>query len=172
MRKPFLIALIVIFVLAAGGMAYIYRDLWMKKPQQITTFIQKDTISLYIPKGQGKLAEKRIDIQSNMGDREKGDTILRNLKNLNVIPETVVLNDFAMDSDGIIYLNFSKTFGEGKISAIGEILRTFSIVNTFLANFRNTKGVLLLTEGQPVYTPGGAIYAYKPLEFNQDLLED
>jgi hypothetical protein len=171
-RKPFVIVLVVIIVLAAIAMAYIYRDMWIKKPQQLVTIVQKETVSVYFPKGQGKLAEKKIDITSNLSDQEKGNLIIRNLKALKSITEELTLNDLVVDSDGILYLNFSKNISEKKTTAMTEILKTFSIVNSFLGSFRNTNKVQFLVEGQPVYTLNGTVYTYKPLEFNQDLLED
>jgi hypothetical protein len=171
-RKPFVIVLVVIIVLAAGAMAYIYKDMWIKKPQQLVTIVQKETVSVYFPKGQGKLAEKKIDITSNLSDQEKGNLIIRNLKALKSIPEELTLNDLVVDSDGIMYLNFSKNISEKKTTAMTEILKTFSIVNSFLGSFRNTNKIQFLVEGQPVYTLNGTVYTYKPLEFNQDLLED
>jgi hypothetical protein len=171
-RKPFVIVLAAIIVLAAGAMAYIYKDMWIKKPQQLITIVQKETVSVYFPIGQGKLAEKKIDITSNLSDQEKGNLIIRNLKALKSIPEELILNDLVVDSDGIVYLNFSKNISEKKTAAMTEILKTFSIVNSFLGSFRNTNKVQFLVEGQPVYTLNGTAYTYKPLEFNQDLLED
>jgi hypothetical protein len=171
-RKPFVIVLAVIIVLAAGAMAYIYKDLWIKKPQQLVTIVQKETVSIYLPTGQGKLIEKKIDITSNLSDKEKGDFIIRNLKTFKSIPEELILNDLVIDSDGTLYLNFSKIISERKATSMTEIMKTFSIVNSFLGSFRNTNKVQLLVEGQPVYTLNGTIYTYKPLEFNQDLLED
>jgi hypothetical protein len=171
-RKPFVIVLAAIIVLAAGAMAYIYKDMWIKKPQQLITIVQKETVSVYFPIGQGKLAEKKIDITSNLSDQEKGNLIIRNLKALKSIPEELILNDLVVDSDGIVHLNFSKNISEKKTTAMTEILKTFSIVNSFLGSLRNTNKVQFLVEGQPVYTLNGAAYTYKPLEFNQDLLED
>jgi hypothetical protein len=171
-RKPFVIVLAVIVVLAAGAMAYIYKDMWIKKPQQLVTIIQKETVSIYFPTDQGKLIEKKIDITSNLSDKEKGNLIIRNLKTLKGIPEELTLNDLVVDSDGILYLNFSKIISEKKTTSMTEILKTFSIVNSFLGSFRNTNKVQFLVEGQPVYTLNGTVYTYKPLEFNQDLLED
>ena len=82
------------------------------------------------------------------------------------------MNDLVIDSEGVLYLNFSKHISEIKTTSMTEILRTFSIVNSFLGSFRNTNKVQFLIEGQPVYTLNGTVYTYKPLEFNQDLLED
>ena len=110
MRKPFVIVLAVIIVLAAGAMAYIYRDMWIKKPQQLVTIVQKETVSIYFPTGQGKLIEKKIDITSNLSDKEKGNFIIRNLKTLKSIPEELTLNDLVVDSDGILYLEFFKRY--------------------------------------------------------------
>ena len=171
-RKPFVIVLLVTIVLAAGAVAYIYKDLWIEKPQQPVTVVRKETVSVYFPAGQGKLTEKKIDISSNLSDKEKGDFIVRNLKAPKIIPEEVTLTDLVVDSDGIMYLNFSKTILEKKTTSMTEILKTFSIVDSFLGSFANTNKVQFLVEGQPVYTLNGTVYKYKPLKFNQDLLED
>ena len=171
-RKPFVILLGVIIVLAAGAMAYIYRDMWIKKPQQLVTIVQKETVSIYFSTGQSKLIKKEIDITSNLSDKEKGNFIIKSLKTLKGIPEDLTLNDLVIDSEGVLYLNFSKHISEIKTTSMTEILRTFSIVNSFLGSFRNTNKVQFLIEGQPVYTLNGTVYTYKPLEFNQDLLED
>jgi len=171
-RKPFIIVLAVIIVLAAGAMAYIYRDMWIKKPQQLVTIVQKETVSIYFSTGQSKLIEKKIDITSNLSDKEKGNFIIKSLKTLKGIPEDLTLNDLVVDSDGVLYLNFSKNISGIKTTSMTEILRTFSIVNSFLGSFRNTNKVQFLIEGQPVYTLNDTVYTYKPLEFNQDLLED
>ena len=171
-RKPFIIVLAVIIVLAAGAMAYIYRDMWIKKPQQLVTIVQKETVSIYFSTGQSKLIKKEIDITSNLSDKEKGNFIIKSLKTLKGIPEDLTLNDLVVDSDGVLYLNFSKNISEIKTTSMTEILRTFSIVNSFLGSFRSTNKVQFLVEGQPVYTLNGTVYTYKPLEFNKDLLED
>jgi hypothetical protein len=171
-RKPFIILLLITIVLAAGAVAYLYKDLWIKKPQQLVTIVRKETVSIYFPAGQGRLIEKKIDISSNLSDKEKGNFIIRNLKALKGIPEEVTLNDLVADSDGVLYLNFSRIVTEKKTTTMAEILKTFSIVNSFLGSFGNTHTVQLLVEGHPVYTLHGTVYTYKPLEFNQDLLED
>lgn len=171
-RKPFIIALAVIIALVVGILAYIYRDMWMKKPQQPVTVIQKETITLYVPADQNKLIEKKIDITNNLSDKEKGNLIIKNLKALKSVPEELILKDLVVDYDGILYLNFSQIISEKPMSTITEILKTFSIVNSFLGSFKNANKIQFLVEGQPVYTLNGTIYTYKPLEFNKDLLED
>lgn len=171
-RKSFILIFVVIIVLAAGAAAYIYRDTWIKKPAPEIKIIQKETISVYTPTDQGKLIEKRIDITGAPNDKEKGEAIIKNLKTLKSVPEDLTLNDLVIDSDGILYLNFSKDILEKQTTAMMEITKTFSIVNSFLGTFRNANKVQLLVEGQPVYTLNGTVYTYKPLEFNQDLLED
>lgn len=171
-RKPFVVALAVIVVLAAAALAYIYKNMWLEKPQQLVTIVQKETIAIYVPAGQGKLIEKKIDITNNLSDKEKGNLIIRNLKTNKSIPDELILNDLVVDYDSILYLNFSKDISEKKTAAMTEILKTFSIVNSFLGSFKNTNKVQFLVEGQPVYTLNGTVYTYKPLEFNQDLLED
>lgn len=171
-HKYLIISLIIGIILAIGALGYQYRDLWTKKPQQIITVVPKETLSVYYPASFSKLMEKKIDIKNALSDKEKGDLIIKNLKSLKSIPETLTLNDLVVDSDNIMYLNFSKDIAEGKISPMAEILKTFSIVNSFLGSFKNANKVQLLVEGQPSYTLNGMVYTYKPIEFNKDLLED
>lgn len=171
-NKYLIIALIVVIIFAIGALGYQYRDLWMKKPQQITIIVPKETLSVFYPASYSKLVEKKIDMKNTLSDKEKGDFIIMNLKSLKSIPETLTLNELVVDSDNIMYLNFSKDITEGKVSSMTEILKTFSIVNSFLGSFRNANKVQFLVEGQPTYTLNGTVYAYKPIEFNKDLLED
>lgn len=171
-RKPFILVFAVIVVLAAGSAAYLYSDMWTKKPLPAVKTVQKETISIYSTTDQKKLTEKKIDITGTPGDKEKGEIIIKNLKTVKNIPEELVLYDLAIGSDSILYLNFSKNITEKETTAMMEILETFSIVNSFLATFRNANKVQFLVEGQPVHTLNGTVYTYKPLEFNQDLLED
>jgi hypothetical protein len=171
-RKFFIAAFIVIIILVIGAIGYKYMHVPDAVPQKIISIVQKQTISVYFPTGQGKLAEKKIDIQNNIDDKEKVDIIMKSLKELKSIPEKLTLNEFVVDPDGVIYLNFSKDLIEGKTASMTEISKTFSIVNSFLKNLSNTKRVQLLVDGQPLYTTGGTLYTYKPIEFNQDILED
>jgi hypothetical protein len=171
-RKSFIVAFIVIIIVVIGAIGYKYMYMLRTIPQKTIAIVQKETISVYFPTGRGKLAEKKIDIQNNIGDKEKGDIIIRSLKDLKSIPEKLILNEFVVDPDGVIYLNFSKDIVEGKTASMTEISKTFSIVNSFLKNLNNTKRVQFLVDGQPLYTLGGTLYTYKPIEFNQDVLED
>ena len=172
-RQFLIIALVVIAMLGIGFTAYRYKDLFRKgTPQQIVSIVQKETVSIYYPTSPGKLVEKKIDIKNNLSDQEKGEVILKSLKAFKTIPEAVSLTEVVMDSDGILYLNFSKEIAEGDPPPMPEIIRVFSIVNSFLGSYRNSKAVQFLVEGHPLYTLNGAVYTYKPIQFNQDLLED
>ncbi len=170
--KPFIITVAIIFVLAMGSLAYFYKDMWIKKQEQPVQVIRKEVITLYIPSDQNKLIEKNIDITGIFNEKAKGDLIINKLKELKILPEEVTLNDVAVDYESTLYLNFSNIVSEKPMSSMSEILKTFSIVNSFLGTYKNTNKVQLLVEGQPVYTLNGAVYIYKPLEFNKDLLED
>lgn len=81
-RKPFIIILLITIVLAAGAIAYIYKDLWIEKPQQLVTIVRKETISVFFPAGQAKLIEKKIDISNNLSDKEKVTSSSKILKRL------------------------------------------------------------------------------------------
>ena len=173
-RKSFIILFILVLLLAGSYMAYLSKDLWLPKPAAAPVVAPHDTLTIYYPAGEDKhkLLEKKISAPLNINDKEKGDIIVGALKSLNVVPQTASLKDLAIDSSGIIYLNFPKGVLDEKSSAMTEILKAYSLANSFLANLRNTSKVQFLVEGSPLQTPGGAIYTYKPLEFNQELLED
>jgi hypothetical protein len=173
-RKFFIIVFIIVIILAGGYLAYLSKDLWLAKPQITPTVTPQDILTVYYPAGQDKhkLLEKKINAPLNINDKEKGDLIMGALKGLNALPQTASLKDLAIDSSGVIYLNFSKGVLDEKSNAMTEILKTFSLVNSFLANLHNTSKVQFLVEGSPIRTPGGAVYSYKPLDFNEDLLEE
>lgn len=171
-KAPLLVLLVLVLV-ALGILGYQYKDLWLKNaPQQIAASVKKDYITIYCPVKTGKLEEKKIDVSNNLSDQQKAEQILANMKTLGILPQTTTLYDMAVNSDGVLYLNFSRDIFMGKVSSKNDILKTFSIVNSFLATFRNAGKVQLLTDGEPIYTTGGTVYTYKPIEFNNDLLED
>ncbi len=174
-RKFFLVLFIIIIFSACSYLAYLYRDLFLPHRQEpMVTIAQKETLTLYFPSDNNpaKLVEKKIEVKNNLSDMEKGQAILNRLKASKILPAACALSDLAVDSDGVMYLNFSKDITHAEDSSAAEIGKTYSIVNSFLASFRNAHKLQLLAEGHPVYTLGGAIYTYKPIEFNHDLLED
>ncbi len=144
------------------------------KPTTHIAITERTNVSLYLPDKEGKLVEKTVGIKAPESNREKADTIVAALKTAGVVSENLTLQDFVTDSDGIMYLNFSKdlvTNPQGERSD-GEIVTVFSIVNSFLANFSYTRKVQFLVDWQPVHTIHGIVYTYLPMEFNRTIVED
>jgi hypothetical protein len=142
-----------------------------ERPKIVPTAVT-ESVHIFVPGEQAKLVEKKIEVKLNMSERQKADFIISALKKEKCLPEELKLYDFAADEDGIMYLNFSKEFQDDKVGTSREITMAYSIVNSFISNFKNISKVQLLAEGQPVQTMGGLIHVYKPIEFNKGLLED
>lgn len=164
------IILVVLFV--AGGGYYAYRTFRLAK--QPKTIVVSDTIELklYCPAPPAKLAVKGISARASATDKEKAEAIIAALKDNKVLPAGVNLTEFAADPEGTLLLNFSHELTAMKPDPLTEIQTVYSIINSFLANFSKAKSVQLLAGGQPLYTINGAVYTYKPIEFNSQLLED
>ncbi len=133
---------------------------------------QKETIRLFSPVSKIKLGNRMLEVRSDITDKEKADLILRELKKDKVISPGVQLRDVAVGLDGVLYLNLSKNLAEVRPGAPPEIVVVYSLVNSFASSFKDVNKVQLLLDGAPVYTIGGVVYTYLPLEFNKDLMED
>ena len=134
--------------------------------------VRKETIRLFSSDGTSRLSNRVLEVRSDIPDREKADIILRELKKDKVIAAGVQLRDAAVGLDGILYLNVSRNLAETYPGAPPEMLMVYSLVNSFTSNFKDVNKVQLLLDGEPVYTIGGVVYTYLPLEFNKDFMED
>jgi hypothetical protein len=142
------------------------------EPQKPVVVQEKATLSLFVPAAPEKLAKKIVDIRGPVSDREKADLIVKELKREKAVPEKLSLYDFAADAEGTIYLNLSQEIKSEKMGSMREITVVYSIINSFLSNFKDTKKVQLLMEGQGLYTISGTLFTYLPIEFNNQLMED
>jgi hypothetical protein len=133
---------------------------------------QKEIIRLFSPVSNIRLGNRVLEIRSDMPDKEKADLILRELKKDKVISPGVHLRTVVIGLDGVLYLNLSRNLTEVNPGAPSEIIMVYSLVNSFASSFRDVRKVQLLLDGEPVYTIGGVVYTYLPLEFNKDLMED
>jgi hypothetical protein len=163
----------VMVVLASFLAAYTAYDyIKNREKPKIISAATTENISIFVPGEQGRLAEKKLEARIGMSERQKADMIVNALKKEKCLPEGLTLYDFAVGENGVVYLNFSKEIQNGAIATDREITMVYSIVDSFVANFRNTNSVQIVSEGQPIQTIGGLIYTYKPIEFNKGLLED
>jgi hypothetical protein len=151
----------------------VYKEFRIVEPVKgVLLPLQSDTIIVYVPSGEQKLAEKKMDVKMGVPERQKADIIMSELRRSKAMPEEVKLYDFSTDDEGTLYLNLSKEIRDTALTSMREIVMTYAIINSFLATFKNMKQVQLLADGQPFYTLNGVMYTYMPLEFNRDLLEE
>ncbi|HOE18156.1 MAG TPA: GerMN domain-containing protein [Syntrophorhabdaceae bacterium] len=168
-RTVFIILLatvVTIAVLITG-----YRMKVAMEPQVPLAVSDTQIVSIFFP-SQDKVIEKRLDVRSNISNQEKAEMIINKLKQEKYLPQGLMLYEAATDTDGIMYVNVSRDLVDSRPSTMKEILTVYSIVHSFLATFKEAQKILLLVDGQPLYTVGGTLYTYKPIEFNPDLLED
>ncbi|OPY85851.1 MAG: Sporulation and spore germination [Syntrophorhabdus sp. PtaU1.Bin153] len=135
---------------------------------------EKSTISLFIPGDNGILVEKTVEINNAGTHKERADLILGELKKAHCLPEGLLLKELVTDSDGTMYLNFSKDLVSSAATggSFDEITTVYAIINSFLASFRDARRVQFLVDWQPVYTLHGIVYTFLPMEFNKQITEE
>lgn len=168
-RTVFIILLAVVVVLAI--LITGYRLKVALEPKTVFIVSDKQVVSVFFP-AQNKLIEKRLDVRSNISDKEKAEMIINKLKQEKHLTQGFRLYESAIDADGVMYLNVSRDIIDDKPSTTKEILTVYSIAHSFLATFKEARKVLFIVDGQVLYTLRGTLYTYKPIEFNPDLLED
>ncbi len=169
-RTPYIIALVVIALAAAGFFAYRYARL--ARPPRTVVVEESSELKIYYPSRPAKLSLKSSPARNTLTDREKADAIISGLRTGKVLPDTLALTDFAADTEGTLILNFTPDIALLKLDPLTEIQTIYAIVNSFLANFTKAKNVQLLAAGQAFFTIGGTVYTYRPIEFNSQMLED
>ncbi len=167
---PYIIAVVCLVIAAGGYYAWKYLP-FARKPKQV---VISDTVELkvYAPLPPSKLGARSVSVKATLTDREKADAIMAALKAEKVLPDGIVLTEFAAGPDGTLFLNFSHELATMKLDPLAEVQTVYSIINSFLANFTRAKSVQLLAGGQAFFTINGTMYTYKPLEFNSQILED
>jgi hypothetical protein len=168
-RTVFIILLAVVVVLAI--LITGYRLKVALEPRTVFIAPDKQVVSVFFP-AQNKLTEKKLDVRSNISDKEKAEMIINKLKQEKHLTQGFRLYESAIDADGVMYLNVSRDIIDDKPSTMKEILTVYSIAHSFLATFKEARKVLFVVDGQVLYTLRGTLYTYKPIEFNPDLLED
>lgn len=168
-RPVFIVLLAIVVVLAV--LATGYRVKVALEPKTIFTAPDKQMVSIFFP-AQAKLVEKKFVVRNNISNQEKAEMIINKLKQGKHLAQGFRLYEYTTDTDGVMYLNVSRDIISDSPSATKEILTVYSMVNSFLATFKDARKVLFLVDGQVLYTLRGTLYTYKPIEFNLDLLED
>jgi len=137
-----------------------------------SVMVQKEALHLFFPLSATKLGKRTLEVRADAPDKERAELILRELKKEKILPSGVQLREVAVGVDGVLYLNLSRGLMETQAGVSSEIMMIYSLVNSFITSFKDTRKVQLLFEGQPAYTIRGVVYTYLPLEFNRELLED
>ena len=167
-----LIIICVPLIILTSFFVYFFKYMADTQPEKQVVRVEKNTISLLYPGNDGKLSEKTIEIDSAATPKDKGGIIIDELKKVGLVPESLSLQEIIIDSEGIIYLNFTKDLLQGAAGKSDDTGTVYAIINSFLASFRYTKKVQLLVDWKPVYTLRGTVYTYLPIEFNKQVMED
>ena len=171
-RRLAILIAIMVFLASFLAVYTAYDYIKGREKPKIIPAATTESISIFVPGEQGRLVEKKLEAKIGISERQRADMLINALKKEKCLPEGLTLHDFAVGENGVAYLNFSKEIQSAGIGTGREITMVYSIVDSFVANFRNVNSVQLLTEGQPIQTIGGLIYTNKPIEFNKGLLED
>jgi len=168
-KKIVLIIVVCLAIIVVSVQIYRYI-----KTTQTTHYIpatEQMTLTLCVPEYYGKLTQRVVPVQRYGTERQKADILIEQLKKGGYLPEKLVLLDFAIDDNGVLYMNFTKDI-TGVSIGTRDVMTAYTLINSFLLNFKNARTVFLLADGQPLHTLGGIVYTYIPLGFNQGLLED
>src|SRR5512135_3132245 len=109
-RIAVLIALAVVFasLLAAYNFYdYIYDYIKGREKPISVPAATTESITIFVPGEPVKLIEKKLEVRLGLSERQKADIIIDALKKGRCLPEDLKLYDFAVNEEGVVYLNFS-----------------------------------------------------------------
>ena len=111
--------------------------------------------SVYVPNNNAD----GFNVITAAAENISADTILNELKSQKVLPDTVSINSFAIDSS-VITIDFNKAFADTVCSmgTSGELMIVGSVVNTFLDAFQ-AESVYFTVDGQ-ILESGHTIYDF------------
>ena len=173
---------IVLFIILCG-VAYILIRYDVRKPPKDSpppVYKKRErTVNLYYadPNSEKLAAEQRTIPQKRALKQTISTTIEEFIKGskgnlINPIPSSTVLREIRIDSDGVVWVDFSSHLSQshpGGSSA--EILTVYAIVNTILLNFHEVKKVRILIEGKSVDTLAGHINLSEPFIADRSLIK-
>ena len=152
--------------------------------------ISKDLLKGYIPKTEIEVAlyftdphsdylvdEQRI-IKNVFSQKQKITKTIEELikgpkgKLIQTIPSATRLKDVSIDSNGVVWLDFSSNLSQDHPGgSSSEIMTVYSIVNTVLLNFNEVAKVGILIDGAEVKTLAGHIDCSKPFVVDKDFIK-
>jgi hypothetical protein len=163
-------ALLVIAVV--GASFQYYRTYGTSRVEAPETTPAKETVRLFFPSNSERLSSRVLDLQGSQSEKMRAEIIIGELKKEKAIPGKTRLLDLAFGEDGTLYANLSREFIEDRPKSPNEIAMVYSLINSLVSGFKNSKRVQLLVEGRALPTVDGTVYTYLPLEFNNDLVEE
>jgi len=164
--------IVLVMAVAAAATWYFWFLIDPVQKQTGSVIVQKEVLHFFFPLSTTKLGRRTLEVRADAPDKERAELIIRELKKEKILPPGVQLREVAVGVDGVLYLNLSRGLMETQAGVPSEIVMVYSLVNSFITSFKDTRKVQLLVEGQPANTIRGVVYTYMPLEFNRELLED
>lgn len=165
--------LIGLAILLGIGILAFCISIWFLEKESLTPISKEyvQEVELYLPVDYNSLHVKRIVLKSPKETDKLALLLIEKLKEEKVVPSGTEILHFALDDDGVIYLDLSPHLLEG-VDESSELVVVYSIVNTFIANIKNARKVQLLVDGEPLYTISGLIYTLWPLEYTREVTGD
>jgi len=173
--KKIIIPAGIIAVLLVGGLLAFQMFAKKNESGHQAVQVRREALVVFYPDAHGMLKKKTMEMGNEAAaapDKARAEMVLAELKKENAVPDTLTIRDVAIDSDGTMYLNLSSDIRNDEMGAVEEITTVYSIVNSFLSNFKAAKKIQLLIEGEAFHTLNGVLYTYDPIEFNNNLVEE
>ena len=178
------LSIVLLIILFGVGYVFIRYDVLKlpkgtpQPPPSLPTKSER-TVNLYYadPNSEKLAAEQRTIPRS----RELKQTIATTMRELmqgpegdlvNTIPSKTVLRGIRIDSDGVVWVDFSTHLSQshpGGSSA--EIMTVYAIVNSILLNFKEVKKVRIIIEGKSVDTLAGHINCSEPFVADRSFIQ-
>ena len=176
----------IVLLIILCGVVYIFIRYDVLKPPKDTPpppppVPQKSdrTVKLYYadPNSEKLAAEQRTISQSRALKQTIATTMREFIKGpegdlINTIPSNTDLRGIRIDSDGVVWVDFSSHLSQshpGGSSA--EIMTVYAIVNSILLNFNEVKKVRIVIEGKSVDTLAGHINCSEPFVADRSFIQ-
>ncbi len=127
--------------------------------------------------GEFLVGERRRIMKRDETKEEAKETIIELIKGpkgklIPTLPVRTKCLNLKIDDNGIAIVNFNRALiKDHPGGSTGEIMTTYSIVNSLVINFPQIKKVQILIEGRPIETISGHISLRQPIPYNPDLIK-
>ncbi len=177
-RNLFIVLLIILCGVAYILIRYDVRKSLKDSPPPVSPARERTVNLYYADPNSEKLASEQRTIPLNRALNQTISTAIKELIKgskgnlINPIPSNTVLREIRIDSDGVVWADFSSHLSQshpGGSSA--EIMTVYAIVNTILLNFNEVKKVRILIEGKSVDTLAGHINLSEPFLVDRSFIK-